>query len=105
MQSAGGGIDYLIYARRSQDAEDRQVASLEDQETEIAAMATKLGFGVVDVIGESQSAKHPGRPKFNEMIARIHSGEASGILCWKLNRLSRNPMSVVICFGTIFRLS
>ena len=83
---------YFIYLRRSQDAEDRQVASLEDQETEVKAIAQRLGLNVVDVIRESQSAKKPGRPKFAEMITRIHSGEANGILCWKLNRLSRNPI-------------
>lgn len=41
---------------------------------------------------ESKSAKDPGRPIFNQMIERIHKGEASGILCWKLDRLARNPV-------------
>ncbi len=31
------------------------------------------------------------RPVFAEMIARIKSGEARGIVCWKLDRLARNP--------------
>lgn len=83
---------YFIYLRRSQDAEDRQVASLEDQAIEVKAIAKRLGLNIIDVISESQSAKKPGRPKFGEMIARIHNGEANGILCWKLNRLSRNPI-------------
>ena len=26
------------------------------------------------------------------MIERIHNGEANAILCWKLNRLARNPI-------------
>ncbi len=83
---------YFLYLRRSQDAEDRQMASLEDQESEMRVVAHRLGLNVVDVIHESQSAKKPGRPKFNEMIARIHTGEADGILCWKINRLARNPV-------------
>ena len=83
---------YFIYIRRSQDAEDRQMASLEDQETEMRTVAERCNLTVVDVIGESRSAKHPGRPKFNEMLARLHAGEANGVLCWKINRLSRNPI-------------
>lgn len=83
---------YFIYVRRSQDAEDRQVASLDDQLIEVQAVADCMGLKVVDVIRESQSAKKPGRPHFNAMIERIHNGEADGILCWKLNRLARNPV-------------
>ena len=83
---------YFLYLRRSQDAEDRQVSSLDDQEKEMREVAERLGINVIDVIKESQSAKKPGRPYFNEMIARIHAGEADGILCWKINRLARNPV-------------
>ena len=83
---------YFLYLRRSQDAEDRQMASLEDQEAEMRQIASRLDLNVVDVIQESQSAKKPGRPHFNEMLTRIHAGEADGILCWKINRLARNPV-------------
>ena len=83
---------YFLYIRRSQDAEDRQMASLEDQEKEMREVADRLSLNVVDVFLESQSAKKPGRPKFNEMMIRIHAGEADGILCWKVNRLARNPV-------------
>ena len=83
---------YFLYLRRSQDAEDRQMASLDDQEKEMMEVAKRLNLNVIDVIKESQSAKKPGRLQFNEMIARIHTGEADGILCWKINRLARNPV-------------
>jgi DNA invertase Pin-like site-specific DNA recombinase len=83
---------YFLYIRRSQDAEDRQVASLDDQEKEMRQVASRLNLNVVDVIVESCSAKKPGRPKFNEMLMRIHAKEADGILCWKINRLARNPV-------------
>ena len=85
-------LKYFLYVRRSQDAEDRQVASLDDQMTEMKQRAEALGIVLVDVLGESKSAKSPGRPVFNDMIRRIQAGEADGILCWKLNRLSRNPV-------------
>ena len=83
---------YFLYIRRSQDAEDRQMASLEDQEKEMREIASRLDLNIVDVLHESQSAKKPGRPVFNQMLMRIHAGEADGILCWKINRLARNPV-------------
>lgn len=85
-------LKYFLYVRRSQDAEDRQMASLDDQVAEMRRVAERLGIEIVEVILESMSAKKPGRPKFNEMLVRIHAGEANGILCWKLNRLARNPV-------------
>ena len=92
MKNSNVPVKYFLYVRRSQDSEDRQMASLDDQKNEMMKLAAQLGLNVVDVIEESQSAKKPGRPKFNEMIARLHTGEANGILCWKINRLARNPV-------------
>ena len=87
-----GNIRYFLYVRRSQDSEDRQMASLDDQILEMKKIAMQSNIEIVDIIEESQSAKKPGRPKFNQMLERIHNGEATGILCWKLNRLARNPI-------------
>ena len=68
------------------------MASLDDQKAEMMKLAHQLNLNVVDIVEESQSAKKPGRPKFNQMLERIHKGEANGIICWKLNRLARNPI-------------
>lgn len=38
------------------------------------------------------SAKEPGRPIFNQLISQLQTGKAQGIVCWKLDRLSRNPI-------------
>lgn len=85
-------IKYFIYARKSTESEDRQMASIDDQISEMRKQADEYGFEIVDVIFESRSAKEPGRAAFNEMLSRIHKGEASGIVCWSLNRLARNPV-------------
>jgi site-specific DNA recombinase len=83
---------YFLYARKSSESEDRQMASIEDQIAEAKKLVEKYNINVVDVISESKSAKEPGRVGFNSMLQRIHKGEAQGILTWKLNRLARNPI-------------
>jgi len=85
-------ITYFLYARKSSESEDRQMASIDDQIHEVKRVAQELGLIIADVITESKSAKAPGRKAFNKMLIRIEKGEAQGILCWKLNRLARNPV-------------
>lgn len=83
---------YIIYARKSSEAEDRQMASIDSQVHELKLLASKHGLSVVEILTESQSAKEPGRAVFNKMLEKIKAGEADGIICWKLNRLGRNPV-------------
>lgn len=83
---------YFIYCRKSSEAEDRQVLSIESQTRELEQVAAKLNLPVVEVLTESMSAKAPGRPVFNQMMQRLYRGEAAGIICWKLDRLARNPV-------------
>ncbi len=83
---------YFIYCRKSSEAEDRQVLSIESQVNELKTLTERLGLSVAETLIESRSAKEPGRPVFNEMIKRVYHGEAQGIICWKLDRLARNPV-------------
>jgi DNA invertase Pin-like site-specific DNA recombinase len=82
---------YFLYARKSTDVEDKQVRSIEDQLAVLRALAKEQGLVIVEEFIEKQSAKMPGRPIFGEMLSRIQKGEAQGIVCWKLDRLARNP--------------
>ena len=84
--------NYFLYARKSTDVEDKQVRSIEDQLAVLRALAKEQGLNIVHEFIEKQSAKIPNRPVFNEMLARIEKGEAQGIICWKLDRLARNPI-------------
>jgi DNA invertase Pin-like site-specific DNA recombinase len=82
---------YFIYCRKSSEAEDRQVLSIESQTRELEELGRKLKLPI-EILSESQSAKEPGRPVFNQMMQRLYRGEAAGIICWKLDRLARNPV-------------
>lgn len=88
----GGQKGFFLYSRKSSEAEDRQILSIESQIEELKQVAEKLGLPVLDTLSEARSAKAPGRPVFDEMMRRIYRGEADGILCWKLDRLARNPV-------------
>ena len=84
----------VTYRRKSSEDEDRQVASLADQSTALAEVATRLHIQPSQVVadfGESRSAKlsHT-RPDFQKMAAMIQRGQANAILTWHPDRLSRN---------------
>ncbi len=83
---------YIIYARKSTESEDRQSLSIQSQIIEMQEIARRDNLQVVKVFQESKSAKNPGRPIFAEMLEFIRSGKADGILCWKIDRLARNPV-------------
>jgi site-specific DNA recombinase len=90
MKKASKSNRYILYARKSTESDDRQVLSIESQINELKALAERDGLEIVAVLQESRSAKGLGRPVFAEMHERITRGQASGILCWKLDRLARN---------------
>jgi site-specific DNA recombinase len=83
---------YFIYCRKSSEAEDRQILSIESQIRELKEIAAKMNVPVAEILTEAKSAKEPGRPVFNSMMQRLYRGDAAGIICWKLDRLARNPV-------------
>lgn len=86
-------IKYFLYARKSSESDDRQVQSIDDQINRLKELAKDTDLEIVKILTESKSAKQPNnRPIFEDMLNRIEKGEAQGILCWQINRLSRNPV-------------
>ena len=83
---------YFLYARKSTDTEDMQVLSIEAQLSELRALSRREGLEIIEEFVEKRSAKQPNRPVFNEMMTRIQNGEVQGIVCWKIDRLARNPV-------------
>ena len=86
-------IRYAVYLRRSTDAEDRQMRSLDDQLDEITKMSKRMGIAVreEDVFWERESAKKSGkRPIFDSMLMKFRTGTFQGLLAYSPDRLSRN---------------
>jgi site-specific DNA recombinase len=83
----------IIYNRKSlKDKEDQQILSIQGQKEENERRVKKEGHTVIASFDEECTAKKPGRPDFNEMLQLIETGKAEAIICWRLNRLARNPI-------------
>ena len=82
----------INYKRKSSEGEDRQVASIEDQDKVLQELAVRYGITInpLDDYEESKSAKKPGRPLFNRMVENIEKSGNSVIYAWHANRLARN---------------
>ena len=67
--------------------------SLDDQVKVMKAVAKREGVRLIgEPLLEKKSAKRPfQRPVFEELLQEIEDGKIDGIVCWKLDRLSRNP--------------
>lgn len=85
-------IKYFVYCRKSSEAKDRQVLSIEAQIRELKEFADKNGLKIVQVFEEAQSAYKLGRPIFDKMMKLCGEGIANGILTWKPDRLARNAL-------------
>ena len=85
-------MNLFLYARKSTDVEDKQVLSIDAQLNELRELAEREQISIVAEFVEKQSAKAPGRPIFNDMLTRIETGEAEGIIAWHPDRLARNSV-------------
>jgi DNA invertase Pin-like site-specific DNA recombinase len=83
---------YVIYCRKSSESEEKQVLSIESQIKELDEFSKRLSLPISEILTESQSAKSPGRPIFNDMMKKLYKGQYNGVVCWKLDRLARNPI-------------
>ena len=83
---------YLLYARKSTESEDKQVASIDNQLDVLYKLSQEKQLNILSTFVENKSAKKPGREEFNKLLRTIEQrDDIKGIICWKLNRLSRNP--------------
>lgn len=86
-------MKYFIYCRKSSEDEERQALSIESQLKELRDYAKKNKLVVVDEFIEAKSArKVNNRPVFDEMLFKLQSSNADGILSWAPDRQSRNAV-------------
>lgn len=90
----------VVYCRKSSESDERQVQSLDDQQTELKNFVSRFNeyartpdekFQMVEILTESFSAKKSGqRMVFNELIEKAENKKYDCILVWSLDRISRN---------------
>lgn len=86
-------MKYLIYARRSSEDKSKQIQSIPDQLTWAHQIALEKSLEVIGEFTDSKTATKPGREGFNDMMMKIaESAEPLGLICWKMDRLARNPV-------------
>lgn len=85
---------YVVYCRKSSESDDRQAASISEQLSILKQLVANSGLTIARKFTEAKSAKAPRvRKEFEAMVAYITSRkDIKGIITWKLNRLSRNPV-------------
>lgn len=83
---------YLVYARKSEESEDRQVQSIPDQVRILTELASNKNLQILEIFSESKSAKVPDkRTEFIKMLKLLETrDDIAGILVWRPNRLARN---------------
>lgn len=98
------GVAYFVYVRKSSESGERQVQSIDDQKLIAKGLADTHKFKIRETFEDSYSALNPyKRPAFTAMIKAIKKNGPSGIICWKLDRLARNPEEAGIIMGMLQR--
>ncbi|MSU54547.1 MAG: recombinase family protein [Candidatus Staskawiczbacteria bacterium] len=100
-------IPYYGYPRKSSEDKAKQVLSISSQIEWGEELAEERGLTIAvpfETFAEEKSAKKPyKRPRFNEMVKTIKKNGPAGIICWKLDRLARNPEEAGIITGMLQR--
>jgi DNA invertase Pin-like site-specific DNA recombinase len=82
-----------IYLRQSLDATGEQLA-VARQRDDCHALARQRGWSVVAEYVDnsiSASSSRKTRPAYNDLLAAYRGGEFNALICWDLDRLTRQP--------------
>lgn len=84
-----------IYARVSLDEEDEKKERFQNPENQLEPLREYCkthGFEIYKEYVDRESGANPNRIAFREMLIDAHQGKIKCIICWKLDRFSREPM-------------
>lgn len=85
-------LKYIRYSRKSSESKEKQVVSIQDQNSECDKYSQEMGLRITYKLEEAKSAFKPNnRPEFDRMITLLESKQADAIITWKPDRLCRNP--------------
>lgn len=82
-----------IYLRQSLDLTGEQLA-VQRQRKDCLSIAAQRGWGVTAEYADnsiSASSMRKARPGYNNLIAAYRAGEFDALICWDLDRLTRQP--------------
>lgn len=85
----------VIYARVSSEEQEKEGWSIPSQIKALRKLAEQNGLKVENEFVESASAKRVGRKEFNRMIDFIKENDIKAILCYKVDRLTRNAKDLI----------
>ena len=87
-----------LYARVSLDeaSTDKRFQDPENQLGPLREWACAQGYEIVEEYVDKASGADPARPRFREMLQTAMLMRFSAILVWKIDRFSREPMSVMV---------
>ena len=86
---------WLLYCRVSTDAQAEEGVSLDAQETSCRAYAKARGWTVAEVITDAASGASLKRPGWLRVLDLLRGGTVAGVLCWRLDRLTRSLRSLL----------
>lgn len=86
-------LRFGLYARKSTEGDERQAESIDDQTNVLRKLAEQNSLVIRKIYSEACSAKEPyTRDHYYRMIDDLKKGVINAILCWHVDRLSRNPI-------------
>lgn len=92
------------YSRKSSEDKERQILSIGSQIEWAKEFIDKNGLKIKKKYHEDKSAETPyQRKEFDAMVQDVRKGIINAIICWKLDRLARNPEEAGIILGMLKR--
>ncbi len=85
----------VIYARVSSEEQEREGWSIPSQIKALRKLAEQNELDIRQEFVESASAKKEGRKEFGRMVSFIKTNKIDSMLCYKVDRLTRNPKDLI----------